>query len=412
MTTAAVRSTRTPVDSRTDPRFPRTVLPTSIGLVVVALLWWVLAVPALVKYPSDLDVSPRYEGVFTLFVDPETARPLAMPVEVPLAIERRIRALGDESGASRVVVEETISQRAGDLVDATQMNVYVMDRRTLANVADARAYAFDPSNVVDRSGAYRLNLPFGTSSASTYDIYKNEIGATYEMTADAGTPTTEVAGLRLRAFSGSANEAPLHAAYLAVLDEVVPLPRSMTLEELKPQLLAAGLDVDAVLAAITPLMTAEDLATLAQVAAKPIALQYVLSFQGTAWVETTTGAEVDVAATEAVAAKPVLADAATLQAVLSHYPEVPEAVGAIEVLTALGSAPAVMLFEYHYEQTPASVADIAGEVRTMRHKIRLAEVYVPAALFGAAAVTLLAGLVVYGLGRRRTINHPEGANHA
>ena len=156
-------------------RFPRAVLPISAGLVAIALLWWTLAVPALVKYPTDLDVTPRYEGVFTLFVDPETATPLATPVEMPLDIERHIRSLGDESGASRVVVEETITQRAGDFVDATQTNVYVMDRRTLQNVADDRAYAFEPSNVVDRSGAYRLNLPFDTSSASTYDIYKNEI---------------------------------------------------------------------------------------------------------------------------------------------------------------------------------------------------------------------------------------------
>jgi hypothetical protein len=91
----------------------------------MALVWWTVAVPALVKYPTDLDVRPRYEGVFTLFVDPETAAPLATPVEVPLEIERHIRAVGDESGASPVVVEETISQRAGDIVDATQTNVYV-----------------------------------------------------------------------------------------------------------------------------------------------------------------------------------------------------------------------------------------------------------------------------------------------
>ena len=79
--------------------------------------------------------------MFTLFVDPETAA-LATPVELPLDIERHIRSLGDESGSSRVVVEETITQKAGDIVAATQTNVYVMDRRTLQNVADDRAYAF------------------------------------------------------------------------------------------------------------------------------------------------------------------------------------------------------------------------------------------------------------------------------
>jgi hypothetical protein len=33
--------------------------------------------------------------------------------------------------------------------------------------------------VVDRSGSYRLNLPFDTSRSETYDIYKNEIDDTY-----------------------------------------------------------------------------------------------------------------------------------------------------------------------------------------------------------------------------------------
>ena len=94
-------------------------------------------------------------------------------------------------------------------------------------------------------------------------------------------------------------------------------------------------------------------------------------------METTTGAEVDVSATEWVGAKPVLADVTTLQAIIAHYPNVPEAGAAGDALAALSSAPATKLFEYRYQQTPASVADIAGEVKAMRNLIRLAEMYVP-----------------------------------
>jgi hypothetical protein len=376
----------------------RILLPSAAGLVAAAVLWWAFAVPALVKYPTDLDVTPRYDGMFTLFVDPATAAPLASPTSVPLDIQRHVRALGDESGASRVVVEETVRLTAGDIVDLTQNNVYVMDRRTLQNVADQRAYAFEPSNVVDRSGAYRLNLPFHTPPDATYDIYKNEIGTTYASRPDATEPTADRAGLRLHNFTASASEVPLDAAYLAELRKAVPLPESLTLDQLKPQLLRAGIDVDAVLAAVGPVITAEDLTTLAQIAAKPIPLQYVLSFDGRVGVETTTGAEVDVDATEAVGAKPVLADLATLQAIVAHYPDVPEAVAAGAALTALSSAAAVPLFEYHYQQTPASVADIAGEVSSLRDQMRLAERYVPVGLVVAAVVTLVVAAL---LGRRR-----------
>lgn len=380
--------------------------PMGAGLVAVALLWWAFAVPALVKYPTDLDVTPRYEGTFTLFVDRTTAAPLETPLTVPLEIERHVRAIGEESGASRVVVEETVTQKAGDLVDATQTNVYVMDRRTMRNVGDDRAYAFDPANMVDRSGAYRLNLPFHTSSSSTYAIYKNEVATIYEMRASATTPTTNEAGLHLHNFTGAASEVPLAQAYVAELNKVVALPESMTLDQLKPQLKALGLDVDATLAAVAPVIRPKDLAALAQLAAKPIPLQYVLSFEGTAAIDTTTGAEVDVGASEWVGAKPVLADVAALQAIIAHYPDVPAAVAAGDSLTALRSAPATKVFEYQYEQTPASVADIAAEVKALRNQIRLAEMYVPFGLLGVAGLSVVVGALAFW---RR---HSRGAHDA
>jgi hypothetical protein len=389
-------------------RFPMVVLPIAAAFAGMALLWSGLAVPQLVKYPTDLDVTPRYQGKFTLLVDPTTAAPLATPVQVPLDIERHIRSLGDESGSSRVVVEETITQRAGDLVNTTQTNVYVMDRRTMQNVADDRAYAFDPSNLVDRAGSYRLNLPFDTSSTSTYPIYKNEIGTTYTMRADTTRPTTDAADLHLRNFTGSGTEVPLDQAYLADLNKVVSLPGSMTLEQLKPQLKAAGLDVDAVLAAVAPVISPDDLAVLGEVATKAIPLQYFLTFDGSAAVEPTTGAEVVVGATESVGAKPVLADVDALQAAIAHYPDVPEAVAAGEALAALSSAPATKLFEYRYQQTPASVADIADHVKSMRNQIRLVEMYVPAGLLGAGGVSLAVGAFVFWRrGRGPTIELPR-----
>ena len=93
-------------------RIPRSVVPVSAGFVTLALVWWAVAVPVLVKYPTNLDVTPRYRGGFTLFVDPTTTAPLATPRQAPLEIDRHVRSLSDESGSSRIVVEETIRQRA------------------------------------------------------------------------------------------------------------------------------------------------------------------------------------------------------------------------------------------------------------------------------------------------------------
>ena len=378
---------------KTKRRLPRLLIIASAAFVGVAVLWWAVAVPALVKYPSSLNVSPHYTGTFTLYVNPATAAPLATPTELPLTIDRNIKTIA--SSSSRVVVQETITQKAGDAINAVQTNVYVMDRRTIKNVADPRAYAFDSSNVVNRSGTYRLNLPFHVSSDKTYPIYKNEIGTTYTMQGDTVTPKVTEAGLHLRNFTATVTEAPLDPMYLAQLNKLVPLPSSMTLDQLKPQLKAAGFDVDAVLAAVSPVITPADLATLAQLAAQPIPLQYVLSFNGKAAVEPTTGSEVDVSAVETVGAKPVLKDVATLQGVIGHYPNVPAAVAAGQALTALSSAPATKLFSYQYKQTPASLQAIASKVKSLRNQAQLAEWYIPFGLLALALLSLLAGGGMY-----------------
>ncbi len=279
-----------------------------------------------------------------------------------------------------MLVDETITQHAGSLVNTTQHNVYVMDRSTLKNVADPRAYAFDPANVVDRSGSYRLNLPFDTDFGSTYLIYKNEIGTTYQMHGDTTTPDTTKEGLDLKNFTASVTEVPLTPAYLAELGKSVKLPESLTLDQLKPQLKQLGVDVDALIGAMTPFLTADELASLVQIAAKPIPMQYVLSFEGHAAVDTMTGAEVDVSASESIGAKPVMADLPALQAILANHSDVPEAAAAGAALQTLGTAPATKLFSYAYQQTPASLAAIASEVKSNRSQVTLAKRYVPAGL--------------------------------
>jgi hypothetical protein len=370
------------------------------GFAFAALAWMAIGVPTFVKYPTDLDASPRYAGSFRAFVDLSMA-PLAEPTVLPLTVDRHIEAIGDESGSSRVLVRETIDQKAGDLLDTTQTNQYVMDRSTIENVSDDRAYSFDPANTVDRAGAYRLNLPFGTSRNDTYTIYKNEIDDTYALRPDRADPTSHVEGLELANFSASVDEAPLSDAYLAELNKTVTLPDSVTLDQLEPQLLQAGIDVDALVAALTPVLTPEDAATLNAFAAEPIPLSYVLSFDGTAAVEPVTGAEVTVASTETVGARPVLTSLPTLRAVLGHYPDVPEAAATSAALDGLVTAPATPLFQFDYEQTPASVADIADQARSMRRQVLAAKFWLPLALAVGAGLSLAAGVGV-ALRRGRT----------
>lgn len=371
--------------------FPRIAAGVGVGFLLVALLWWLIAIPALVKYPTDVDATPRYAGTFTQYVDAGTGAPLATPAQMPMTIERHIQAIGDQSGSSTVVIRETIVQKAGPLT-LTQRNQYVMDRTTLKNLKDDRAYAYDPANVVDRSGAYRLNLPMDTNPTGSYPIYKNEMGTTYQMSGTGVTKTEE--GLDLHTYTATATDIPASPAFVAFLQQSVPLPNAMTLDQLKPQLKTMGVDVDALVAAMSPYLTPEDAASFGQIAGKPIPLQYTVSFDGKAGVDTTTGAEVDVGATESVGVKPVFADLPALQTILSHYPNVPEAAAANQALGAVTNAPAIKLFAFTYQQTPGSVADIAGDVKSMHDDIQLAKRTIPLALLGAAFIAFLAAAFV------------------
>jgi hypothetical protein len=153
----------------------------SVGVVLVgaAVIWRSVAVPALVKFPTDVDQTPRYEGTFVLFVDPATNAPLDEPTTADLAVNRHIEALPAESGAHDVVVRETITFEVEGLPEATQVHQYVMDRSTNVNLTDGRAWAFESSNVLDRAGAYRIAMPAEVETTEPVQMFKDEIGATF-----------------------------------------------------------------------------------------------------------------------------------------------------------------------------------------------------------------------------------------
>src|SRR4249920_2118170 len=105
-------------------------------LVIGSFVWRAVAVPALVRFPTDLDVTPKYTGSVTLYIDPATHLPLSEPKKYPLDIVRSLKADGKESSKDLVVVDEKLQLKAAPLFDFTQENQYVMNRRSMQNVKD------------------------------------------------------------------------------------------------------------------------------------------------------------------------------------------------------------------------------------------------------------------------------------
>ena len=89
---------------------------------------------------------------------------------------------------------------------------------------------------------------------------------------------------------------------------------------------------------------------------------------------------------------------------LGHYPDVPQAVAAGTALDKLVNGPAIPLFKYSYEQTPASVSDVAAKASSMRHQVLLAKVWLPLGVAVAALLSLAIGGVIFIRRRPRPID--------
>jgi hypothetical protein len=361
----------------------------AIGAIGIAgsFAWREAVEPRLVKYPTDLDETPEYAGTVSIYLDPVSYAPLDPPTVAPLSVSRHLDALGDESSSDLVVISEQISLVAEGQFEGQIDSQYVMDRETIENVDDPRAWAFTSDNVVDRAPAFRLAFPFDTKAEPAL-VYKNEVATTY--TAEpAGEGNVD--GLDVLEFEADQSEPlPISPAYFQVLNGLTPLPTQLTLDQLRPILLSVGLDIDALLPALVSSLSPEDTQTLVGLAGQPISLEYAYTFSGADSVEPSTGSIVEVRdVVETLWASPDPAVLDTLRTVLGRYPNVQAAVQGAAVVEQLAAEP-IRVFTNEYSQTEESVADIAGTVKDAKKLKQLAESTIPQALlFGGIALTVL-----------------------
>jgi hypothetical protein len=382
-------------------------------LIGLSVGWKQVAVPWLVRFPTDVDQRVELVGTAELSVDPATMAPYEQPRVLPFEGTRHIVAVGSESDRDTVVVREENTVAVGDLPASQQIHEYVMDRVSLANVADPRAWAYVATNVVDRAGSFWLSFPMHAGDASSYRMFKDEIGRTITSVSDpavaraAGRPR----GLELIGFSVQPDAGPITSAYEQALSQTVPLPHQATLAQLDPLLKANGVDVQATVAALLPVLAPDELTTLTTLAAQPITLVYSTAFSGSTAVEPRTGTIVDVTSIdESIEASPDPAALPPLVEILQRHTDVPEVAAALSGLQRLSAHP-ITLVRYHYAQTPASVLDLAGTVKGKLTQIRMAENTIPrtTAILGGALLVLGTVRIV---ARRRPGGPPTTARTA
>jgi hypothetical protein len=391
--------------------FSKVLIVLGIILILLAILWWAIAVGVLVKFPTDLDVTAKYEGTLKLCINPQTKQPLETPIEFPVKVERNVKALAEESDSSKVVVRETVIASIEGMGEIKEEHQYVMDRKDIKNIQDDRSIAYvsytfpttegpktiTPNVRVDRSDTYYISLPFDTKKDETYRVWDNKIGTYYEMTKYSEKDEEEKEGLKLFNFEGKI-EADVADAYLEVL-EAQGYPTEITFDQLKASLKAKGLDVDAIVTALMPILKPEELAALQEATAKPIKLNYKESISGKTSIEPKTGSLVDLfEANDILSFEVDPTNLMGLYSLLQSHADNPKVKAILDQLQSkmgeLGAAQKVQELDYH--QTADSVREVAQEVKDSISKLNLVKVYIPWILLIVGAVVLIGGLLMGG----------------
>jgi hypothetical protein len=375
-----------------------------IIFILAAILWWAIAVNALVKIPDDVDSTTYYQGEMTWYVNPITQEPLPEGSEMKgkMEVERSVLADSKQYSSSIALLTEEVKTSIKDLPgipalpDQTYKFAYVLDRKNSENVKDDRAFAWKTENVVDREGTYYPLLPFDTSKDRTYKVWKNEIN---EAAESEFVNEEEKEGVTVYNFKGSFENKEVTPTYI----EVLGLPQQMTFADIKPVLVAMGVDVDNLIALATQRLSPEDLQALNQALQAAIPVTYLWSMETEISVEPKTGSPVDAYKDhETLSMKVDLTKMMGVFAVLTKYAQDPvlgPALGKLaDLQTLVGEMGAQKVFEYSYEQTDDSVKQSMSDAKDSAGKINLVKVYIPWALLIVGALILIIGLLIGGGG--------------
>jgi hypothetical protein len=283
-------------------------------------------------------------------------------------------------------------------------NLFAVNRRTMQNVSDPRAWTSTPENVVDRTGSYYLTLPMGlSSSGESLQIWKAEAGTSYSI--KSGTPATgEAGGVKVVYLQGTIPTLPATPWKTAEMKEQ-GLPMELSSSQAAAVLAAAGVDAVALAPVLVGALTPDEMQTVIAALAASVPLKYFVYGGGTLGAEPKTGGLVQLSGiVDGVSAKPDMSGMAPAVAALSNHKDVPAIASLLTILDKVATAPPQPVYELRYTQTPASVTEAANYAKSQADRVTLATDTLPRVMTAAGIVLLLGGLVV--MVRQRRPRHP------
>jgi hypothetical protein len=377
------------------------LLVTGGGLLVLAIGWAPVVVPALVKFPANIDTTVHYTGTFTTMVDARTMLPLASPRKLPMTVDRHVKVV--KSTSSTVTVIEDVTTHVGDQAAQFQHMQYVMDRKTMRFVDSPDTVAFSQSTGIGNpAGTHRVSFPMGTRASGSYPSWTNETGKAVTLTGGSALHLHRDSGIRVIDFRWATEDAvvPAYLNWLQAQGNPTELTPTQTVSILSHN----GIDITKAVSDVSGKLTPAESATLQQVLQQPVKLNYRFFSSGAVSIEPRTGAEIYAHAdTEGVKVAPDLAGASQLMPLLTKYSGIPSVKAAADGLAKLAARPPQVAAQYRYAQTPVSSAALGRDTRNQLSQLNLVEFRIPWALGLLGAVFVLAGFGLAVLRRVRLV---------
>ena len=364
-------------------------------LVVLAVVFALVGIPALVRLPLTTDQTVHYDGTFSLFVNQSTLEPLAKPTILPLTVSRQVRVRNGSFATAVVTEQNTI--RPGSLTYHQNFQ-YVMNRRTMAFENGPLTMMFDQPAKTDIAGSYRVNFPLGTTASGSYPVWNTETDKSVAVTDGRGPQALPgVSGVQVIEFTSDVT-GPVSPYYHQWLVHN-GFPSSITPAQLQPRLEALGVNVPAVLGTLLPVLTPAQRSLVDQVLAAPVPLNYTYFYRGIVGVEPRTGAMIWVDTTaEGVKVAPSLAGVDRLRPLLDKNIAIPAVATLSSALVRLAATPPQTVVDYMWDQTRTSSQQMANFAQSQIRTMDLVD-GVPWVVGGIGVVLIALGLV---LRRRRS----------
>lgn len=364
-------------------------------LMVAALVFGLLGIPALVRFPLSTDVTVHYNGTFELYVNQTTLQTLTAPVKVPMTVERTVKVRSGSFTNAVVTEDDTLKPGSMSLHQDFQ---YLMNRRTMAFENGSQTIMFSQRAKTDIAGTVRINFPLGTSATGRYLAWSPETDTAVVVAHGRGPHAmTGVSGVKVVDFTSAVTgpASPYYRRWLIANG----FPASLAPAQLESMLTSAGVNLSTLSTSLLPVLTPSQRTLVEHLLSTPVPLDYTYAYRGIVAVEPRTGAIIWVDTTnESVSAAPASSVVDELRPLLTEYANVPGVSSLSNALTTL-SAPRLVERDTWVE-TRASSQHMANLAVQQIRTINLVDA-LPWVVGGLGLV-----LLVIGLAFRRRPRHP------